>query len=100
MHELYVDLLCEFAPHDVLPYLSSTDEYPLDICLKKCQDHKVMDATAFLLERTGNVPGAMELLLVAIEDNLRVFRGHLNYKNLYKILQNPEHMYVFQCLND
>ncbi len=92
MHELYVDLLCEFAPHDVLPYLSSWDEYPLDICLKKCQEHEVMDATAFLLERTGNIPRAMELLLAAIEDNLRQYQAFKSSGKQYSRSTDPDYL--------
>lgn len=37
MHELYVKLMCQFAPEAVLMYLMSQDNYPLESCLKLCK---------------------------------------------------------------
>jgi hypothetical protein len=53
LHELYIKLLCRFSPEDVYSHLSTHHEYNIDKVLKMCQDAKVNDATAYLLERTG-----------------------------------------------
>ncbi len=37
MHELYIRLLCQFEPENVMTHLSSRDDYPLDPCLRLCQ---------------------------------------------------------------
>ena len=57
MNELYISLLCTYNPVGVYPYLISHADYRLDYCLKLCRDHKITDAEAFLLERTGDVKG-------------------------------------------
>lgn len=53
---------------------STHDDYPLDECLRVCQQAsspsaslQLLDATAFLLERTGDVQGALQLLTTAID---------------------------------
>ena len=69
-HEHYVGLLCRFAPHDVLEYLQAHDTYRVDVCLALCEEHHIKDATAYLLERTGNMGGALALLLEALDVTL------------------------------
>ena len=66
MHELYIRLLCQFEPMHVYAYLSTRDDYPLDPCLRLCQEYNITDATAFLLERTGDVNGALDLIVSAL----------------------------------
>ena len=38
------------------------------------QDRRLMDATAFLLERTGDVVGALQMLLAAITERAGTLR--------------------------
>lgn len=60
----YIHLLLSFAPQDVFPFVSSCDHYPLDDCLLLCKEHGgVADATAWLLEKSGEVHEALQLLL-------------------------------------
>lgn len=66
MHELYVKLMCIYSPQAVYPYLLSQDNYPLDACLKLCKAAGITDATVYLLERTGDVAGALTILLEVI----------------------------------
>jgi hypothetical protein len=68
MSELYIKLMCKFAPESVYKYLASHDDYPLDSCLKLCKEANITDATAYLLERTGDLGGALDVFLqVAIQ---------------------------------
>jgi hypothetical protein len=65
MHETYIKLMCRFHPKQVLPYLVSHEDYPLDSCLQICKEAGVVGATCYLLERTGDLAGALTLLLQA-----------------------------------
>lgn len=55
--------MCTFSPESIFPYLVSHDDYPLDACLKICQQFGINDATTYLLERTGDVSGALNMML-------------------------------------
>ena len=73
LHELYLGLLCEFKPTGVLPYLRRAESARLDYCLELCQKYRIVDATAYLLERMGNPIGAMELMLSLLPERLQFF---------------------------
>lgn len=70
VHVLYIKLLCIYARNDVLAHLSSHQDYNIESALKLCQEYHVDDASAFLLERTGDVQGALELTLQAVDTRL------------------------------
>lgn len=72
MHLKYIELLCEYEPDRVYTYLSTHAKYPLDGTLALCRHYKVLDATAFLLERTGDVRQALELVLETMHQRLQV----------------------------
>ena len=80
---LYIKLLARYNPENVHFYLVSHDNYPLDSCLKICQDAKLTDATIYLLERTGDVSGALNLQLKELESfiyqALAYYKKHPNY---------------------
>eukprot|EP00943_MAST-04B_sp_MAST-4B-sp1_P009275 g9275.t1 len=63
LYQLYVELLCKFDPSSILSFLKETDGYALDNCLNICKENGVIDATAYLLERTGNIEDALKMLL-------------------------------------
>jgi hypothetical protein len=63
MQELYIKLMCQYDPDLVYNYLVTQDNYPLDSCLKYCKQAGIVNATTYLLERTGDVAGALSLLL-------------------------------------
>ena len=66
-HEHYLSLLCRFAPHRVHEYLQEHDTYRVDVCLELVEAHGIRDATAFLKERAGDMGGALELILTALD---------------------------------
>jgi vacuolar protein sorting-associated protein 8 len=73
---LYVRLMARFRPAEVYNYVKTHDNYPLDECLRICQqERKLMDATAYLLERTGDVLGALQMLLAAITERVATLRS-------------------------
>jgi len=71
MQELYIKLLCQYDPAAVYQYLFNHDDYRLDYCLQVCKNSGIVDATAYLLERTGDVAGALQLILTTVDDRLK-----------------------------
>jgi len=70
MHEQYIQLLCIYAPNDVLAHVSSHHGWELDNVLKLCQQYRIDDAAAFLMEKTHDLSGAMELMLRSVDARL------------------------------
>lgn len=70
MAELYLELLCQFERDSVLKFLVSFDNYRLENCLRLCQKYGATDAAAFLLERVGDVGGALELLMSGFDEKM------------------------------
>ncbi|KAF9600812.1 hypothetical protein IFM89_012551 [Coptis chinensis] len=73
--ELYLALLCQFERNSVLKFLQTFENYRLEHCLRLCQEYKVIDAAAFLLERVGDVGGAQLLTLSGLNEKFHM----LNY---------------------
>ncbi|XP_021918193.1 LOW QUALITY PROTEIN: vacuolar protein sorting-associated protein 8 homolog [Zootermopsis nevadensis] len=61
--EQYIELLCEFSPEKVYPYIISSEGYRLDNALKITKRFSQVEATAFLLEKTGDFQGALSLMM-------------------------------------
>ncbi len=74
LHELYVRLLCKYAPDSVLAHISAYHDYNIDHILVLCKQHNVDDASAYLLEGTGDVPTALKLLLDVVGSKLDLVR--------------------------
>ncbi|KAL3926311.1 MAG: hypothetical protein SGBAC_013526, partial [Bacillariaceae sp.] len=78
-HHLYLALMTRLHPESVYEYLSSHDNYRPEDCLKLCQKHEIADASAYLLERMGNVSSALQLILQTLESRMmnlkRTIRG-------------------------
>uniref|UniRef100_A0A673FXB4 Vacuolar protein sorting-associated protein 8 homolog n=1 Tax=Sinocyclocheilus rhinocerous TaxID=307959 RepID=A0A673FXB4_9TELE len=62
LHELLVDLLCQFSPQQVTAFLKTSQDYRLEEAIQITEKHKLHEATAYLLEKKGNVQGAFEVL--------------------------------------
>uniref|UniRef100_A0A671T0K1 Vacuolar protein sorting-associated protein 8 homolog n=1 Tax=Sinocyclocheilus anshuiensis TaxID=1608454 RepID=A0A671T0K1_9TELE len=63
LHELLVDLLCQFSPQQVTAFLKTSQDYRLEEAIQITEKHKLHEAAAYLLEKKGNVQGAFEVLL-------------------------------------
>uniref|UniRef100_A0A672RYS6 Vacuolar protein sorting-associated protein 8 homolog n=1 Tax=Sinocyclocheilus grahami TaxID=75366 RepID=A0A672RYS6_SINGR len=63
LHELLVDLLCQFSPQQVIAFLKTSQDYRLEEAIQITAKHKLHEATAYLLEKKGDVQGAFEVLL-------------------------------------
>ncbi|KDO25972.1 hypothetical protein SPRG_08625 [Saprolegnia parasitica CBS 223.65] len=81
VQERFIRLLCEFDPTQVFPYLAAHDSYKVETCLKLCKEFKITDAEAYLLERTGDVNGALTIILTSMEKQLKVLKPALRGVN-------------------
>ena len=79
MSELYVKLMCQFEPSNVLPFLKSrSGGYRLDACLEQCQSYGVVDASAHILEKMGRVGDALDLHVQKYEQNVEALSNLRN----------------------
>jgi hypothetical protein len=78
-HHMYLKLMASVHPELVYEYLSTHDSYRTADALKLCQDCNIADASAYLLERMGNVSSALQLILQTLESRMmglkRAIRG-------------------------
>ncbi|KAF9168823.1 Vacuolar protein sorting-associated protein 8 [Mortierella sp. AD011] len=72
IHEQYVELLCQYDPSGVYDYLErhQDNSYRLDKVLKLCEDAGVVDAVVWILERSGNVGGALGKVLEIVQERI------------------------------
>lgn len=63
-----LQLLCQYEPASVLKFLETFDSYRVEHCLRLCQEHGIIDAASFLLERVGDVGSALLLTLSSLND--------------------------------
>ncbi|CAM9254450.1 unnamed protein product, partial [Chrysoparadoxa australica] len=71
----YISLLIKHRPDQTYQYLSTHSDYNLDECLLQCREAGINDATAYLLERSGDVTGALALTLKVLDDHLLALRA-------------------------
>ena len=62
LHERFLDLMCEYEPTAVYAHLRATATYRISECLAICKKHCVTDATAWLMEQSGDIAGAFALI--------------------------------------
>ncbi|KAG0358060.1 Vacuolar protein sorting-associated protein 8 [Gamsiella multidivaricata] len=72
IHEQYVELLCQYDPSGVYDYLErhQDNSYRLERVLKLCEDAGVVDAVVWILERSGNVGGALGKVLEIVQERI------------------------------
>jgi hypothetical protein len=76
-HHVYLHSMTRFQPDEVYQYLSNNNDYRLSDALKICRDGKITDASAYLLERTGDVSGALNLMLETLDSRTTHLRSIL-----------------------
>ena len=78
-HHKYLELMARLHPEMVYDYLSTHDNYRTEECLRLCEKFDIADASAYLLERMGNVSSALQLILQTLETRMmglkRTIRG-------------------------
>ncbi|XP_068183630.1 vacuolar protein sorting-associated protein 8 homolog isoform X2 [Antennarius striatus] len=70
LHELQLDLLSRFAPQELLDFLQASQHYRLEEAIQITQKYRHNKATAYLLEKKGDVQGAFAVLLATLKENL------------------------------
>uniref|UniRef100_A0A4W3IJP1 VPS8 subunit of CORVET complex n=1 Tax=Callorhinchus milii TaxID=7868 RepID=A0A4W3IJP1_CALMI len=66
IHEKYIDLLCQFQPDRIPDFLRLSEHYRLEEATQITKRHQLHEATAYLLEKKGDVHGAFQVLLELI----------------------------------
>ncbi|XP_077501236.1 LOW QUALITY PROTEIN: vacuolar protein sorting 8 [Amblyomma americanum] len=72
VQERYIELMCQFEPNVVCAFLSTSEGYRIEETLAICRRHNVLDATAYLLEKAGDVQGASAILLENLSQRLQL----------------------------
>ncbi|GLD65220.1 vacuolar protein sorting-associated protein 8 homolog, partial [Lates japonicus] len=70
LHELLLDLLCHFAPQQLLSFLQASQHYRLEEAIQITEKYHHNEATAYLLEKKGDVHGAFSVLLETLKEKL------------------------------
>ncbi|KAI4885659.1 hypothetical protein NFI96_020196 [Prochilodus magdalenae] len=70
LYEMLVGLLCRFNPRQVTAFLQTSQHYRLEETIEITKQHQLHEATAYLLEKTGDVQGAFQVLLQTLKDKL------------------------------
>ncbi|KAG0079886.1 Vacuolar protein sorting-associated protein 8 [Podila epicladia] len=87
IHEQYVELLCQYDPSGVYDYLErhQDNSYRLERVLKTCEDAGVVDAVVWILERSGNVGGALGKILGIVQERIDMLSTLVKSKSDGKI---------------
>ncbi|KAK2848630.1 hypothetical protein Q5P01_008464 [Channa striata] len=70
LQELLLDLLCQFDPQKLLTFLHTSQHYRLEEAIQITHKYHHNEATAYLLEKKGDVHGAFAVLLETLKENL------------------------------
>ncbi|KAL9958184.1 hypothetical protein ACROYT_G035162, partial [Oculina patagonica] len=72
VHEKYIELMCKYQPDLVHSYLRNTENYRLEETLAIVRQFNNTYATAYLLEKAGDIHGAFQLLLETLKVKVKV----------------------------
>jgi len=67
-HGKLVQLYADFAPRKLLPFLKSSDQYPIQVALDECELRGMTPERIFLLARMGNTRAALSLIIKELSD--------------------------------
>mmetsp|Transcript_11548 Transcript_11548/g.42238 ORF Transcript_11548/g.42238 Transcript_11548/m.42238 type:complete len:1091 (-) Transcript_11548:113-3385(-) len=67
-HMLQIELYAEFDTQSMLPFLQSSQHYPLEKALDVCEKHRLIREQVFVLGRMGNSQEALVLILEELLD--------------------------------
>ena len=60
---VFLKLVATLQPRSLYGVLMSTDNYSLDDAILVCRERRVFDASSYLLERVGDISGALDVAL-------------------------------------
>ena len=95
--KLHIDLLCELKYYDkILPNLKKRYFYPVDYCLKKCNELYILDACIYLERKSGNINKAIDLVNLYTKEHFNKFKKFLkdNCDEIIKLEQNENKINV------
>ncbi|KAF9105660.1 Vacuolar protein sorting-associated protein 8 [Mortierella sp. GBA35] len=87
IHEHYVELLCQYDPSGVYDYLErhQDNSYRLEKVQKLCENAGVVDAVVWIMERSGNVGGALSKVLEIVQERIDMLAGLVKSKTDGKV---------------
>ncbi|XP_074334037.1 uncharacterized protein LOC141671649 isoform X2 [Apium graveolens] len=104
--EQYLELLCQYETSSVLKFLETFENYRVEHCLRLCQNYRIVDAAAFLLERVGDAGTALSLTLSSLDDKFALLgttvQGLLSnssVKSFNTVLQKKEVNDIFDIVH-
>ncbi|KAJ3147683.1 Vacuolar protein sorting-associated protein 8 [Geranomyces michiganensis] len=96
VYERYIGLLCDREPSRVKPFLESVSiggagyPYNFDRVLALCKKHGAVDAAAWILEQSGNVDGALDLILEHVRHSALEVQAEEDGENVSTMLNGVE----------
>ncbi|XP_048390775.1 vacuolar protein sorting-associated protein 8 homolog isoform X1 [Stegostoma tigrinum] len=81
IHEQYLDLLCQYDPHRVMDFLKVSEYCRLEEAIQVTEKHKLHEASAYLLEKKGDVHAAFFVLLEILKHKLSLFTEDAREEN-------------------
>ncbi|XP_055018746.1 vacuolar protein sorting-associated protein 8 homolog [Boleophthalmus pectinirostris] len=102
LHELLLELMCRFAPEQLLDFLQSCQQYRLEEAIQITDKYHHNEATAYLLEKKGDVHGAFNILLEMLKEKLTVLtasqtEGSLEEESAHKDLEQALNTVIELC---
>ncbi|XP_005999154.1 vacuolar protein sorting-associated protein 8 homolog isoform X1 [Latimeria chalumnae] len=88
--ELYVELLCQHSPSELTEFLKASNYYRLEETTQITQKHNLHEATAYLLERKGDVHGAFIVMLEVLKSRLTALINEKEQLNVERSLKAVE----------
>ncbi|XP_041374342.1 vacuolar protein sorting-associated protein 8 homolog isoform X2 [Gigantopelta aegis] len=70
--ELYISLMCEHQQHEVYNFIKMNEGYRLEQTLEICRKHKMSEATAYLLEKAGDIQGAFGIVIENLQSKMKL----------------------------
>ncbi|XP_019737442.1 vacuolar protein sorting-associated protein 8 homolog [Hippocampus comes] len=70
LHTHLLDLMCRFAPQQLLSFLQTSQHYKLEEAIQITEKYHHSEATGYLLEKKGDFYGAFTVLLEALKVQL------------------------------
>ncbi|ELK00772.1 Vacuolar protein sorting-associated protein 8 like protein [Pteropus alecto] len=69
--ELFIELLCQFNPNQVIETLQVLECYRLEETIQIAQRYQLHEVTAYLLEKKGDIHGAFLIMLKRLQSKLQ-----------------------------
>ncbi|CAD8212021.1 unnamed protein product [Paramecium pentaurelia] len=92
---LYLELLCQRSPKEVLKNVQNGD-FPLDDAMAICEKYKVYNAAAYLLQKNGAIQKALDMLTLLFINRLKdCHKSFARSKTISEIDQEE----IFEKLN-